>query len=219
MKVKWCCSLLIPAYAPKEKKIYYYDLASIAIDYMKSFKEENELQRGWDKNPKNQTELKTHIIERLLVIRKFSDRTKKYELDQNEFLKILLNMSGQFTPNKIFHYNDRLLLFGIIMIIPRNRPYFERLAKGGVKSMCWMMLTSIQKNIYQRLTWEFSNDSIIVNLPTNVGDVSGLETLDSNDPTQMNTSWLRVKQYHSLYWFYIYFCSHFIILFNIGTWT
>jgi len=184
LKVKRYRAMMIPAYGPKEKKTYYYDLASIAIDYSKAFKKEHELKRGWDKTPKNQTEMKTRIIERLLAMRKFSDTTKKYELEQNDVLKFLLNMWGQSTPNKVLHFNNRLRLFGIIMTIPRNRPYFERLAKGVVNKNVLDDDDFNLKNIYQRLTWDFSNDSIIVELPTNAVDVAGFDTLDPNDATR-----------------------------------
>ena len=46
LKVKRYRAAMIPAYGPKENKIFYYDLASIAIDYSNNFKKENELQRG-----------------------------------------------------------------------------------------------------------------------------------------------------------------------------
>ena len=184
LKVKRYRSMMVPAYGPKEKKTYYYDLASIAIDYSKAFKKEHELKRGWDKTPKNQTEMKTRIIERLLVMRKYSDTTKKYELKQSDVLHFLLNMWGQSTPNKVLHYNDRLRLFGIIMTIPRNRPYFERLAKGVISKNVLDDDDFNPKNIYQRLTWDFSNDSIIVDLPPNAVDVEGYGTLDPNDATR-----------------------------------
>ena len=70
LKVKRYKSSMIPAYGPKEDKTYYYDLASIAIDYSKNFKKESQLGRGWGKVPKNQTEMKTRVIERLLGMRK-----------------------------------------------------------------------------------------------------------------------------------------------------
>ena len=63
MKVKHYRAMMIPAYGPKENKSYYYNLASITVDYSKAFKKEHELNRGWDKTPKNQTEMKTRIIE------------------------------------------------------------------------------------------------------------------------------------------------------------
>ena len=74
--------------------------------------------------------MKTRIIERLLAMRKYNDTTKKYELDQNKVLEILLNMWGQSSPSKILHYNDRVCLFGILMTIHRYCTYFKRLAEG-----------------------------------------------------------------------------------------
>ena len=70
------------------------------------------------------------------------------------------------------------------MTIPRNRPDFERLTKGVVNKNVLDDDDFNPKNIYQRLTWDFSNDSIIVDLPTNAVDVAGFETLDPNDATR-----------------------------------
>ena len=151
---------MIPAYGPKENKIFYYDLASIAIDYSKNFKKENELHRGWAKVPKNQTEMKTRIIERLLAMRKYNDNSKKYELDQDKLLVFLQNMWGQSSPNKVLHFNDRLRLFGILMTTPSNRPLFERLAKGVADKNVLDDDSFHPKNIFQKLTWDFSNESI-----------------------------------------------------------
>jgi len=130
LRVKRYRGMMIPAYGPKEKKVYYYDLVSIVIDYSKALKKEHGLNRGWDKTSKNQTEMKTRIIEQLLAMRKYNDATKKYELDQNKVLEILLNIWDQFSPSKVLHCNDRVRLFGIPMTIPRNHTYFERLAKS-----------------------------------------------------------------------------------------
>ena len=74
--------------------------------------------------------MKTRSIKRLLVMRKYSNDTLKYELDQNDLLDFLLNMWGQSAPSKALQFNDRVCLFGIIMTITKNCPYFELLAKG-----------------------------------------------------------------------------------------
>ena len=86
LKVKRYKSNMIPGYGPKEKNILYYGLGSIAIDYSKQFKKEHELQRGWSKTPKNQTEMKVRIIERILVIREYCDIEKEYKSDQAQLL-------------------------------------------------------------------------------------------------------------------------------------
>ena len=52
LKVKrYKCSNIAP-YGPKETPIYYYHLVSIAIDYLKSFKKDMGMGRGWAKVPK-----------------------------------------------------------------------------------------------------------------------------------------------------------------------
>ena len=99
---------MIPVYGPKEDKTYYYGLASIAINYDKNFKKESESGRGRGKVPKNQTEMKTRVIEQLLSMRKYSDIKKEYELDQGEVLTFLHNMWSQGAPSKVLHYIHRL---------------------------------------------------------------------------------------------------------------
>ena len=95
LKVKRYKGSNISPYGPKEAPLYYFHLTSIAIDYLKCFKKDNDLGRGWTKVPKNPTDIKTKIIERLLSMRKFSEETKKYELDQNRLLNMLTNVWGQ----------------------------------------------------------------------------------------------------------------------------
>ena len=127
--------------------------------------------------------MKTRIIEQLLVMRKYSDVTRKYVLDQNDLLDFLLNMWGQSAPSKVLHFNDRVCLFGIIMTIPKNRPYFERLAKGVANKNVLDDVDYNPKNIFQKLTWDFCNDSIVIQLPANASNVTGYESLNANDPT------------------------------------
>jgi len=100
-KVKRYKSNIIPGYGPKGKKIIYYGLGSIAIDYGKKFKKEHELQRGWSKTPKNQTEMKVRIMEQVLVIQEYCDIEKEYKLDQSQLLDISKNMWRQSSPNKV----------------------------------------------------------------------------------------------------------------------
>ena len=73
LEVKQCRASMIPTHGPKEDKTYYYRLAIVAINYAKNFKKKIVLGRGWGKVPKNQTEIKTRVIERLLSMRKYSD--------------------------------------------------------------------------------------------------------------------------------------------------
>ena len=87
------------------------------------------MERGWTNIPKNQTDVKKRV-ERLLAMRKLLDSSKKYKLDQNIILDMLSNVWGYPTQNKVVHFNNRLRLFGLIITIPRNRPYYKRLAGG-----------------------------------------------------------------------------------------
>ena len=52
LKVKQYKNHNIASYGPKEDPLYYYNLSSIVIDYIKYFKREKELGRGWNKVPK-----------------------------------------------------------------------------------------------------------------------------------------------------------------------
>ena len=185
LKVKRYKGSMLPAYGPKEDQIYYYDLASIAIDYSRNFKKECDLGRGWGKVPKNQTEMKIRVIERLLAMRKYSESKKEYELDQGEVLFFLHNMWSQGAPSKVLHYNDRLRLFGMVMNIPSHRPLFERLALGVANKNVLDNDCFHPKNIFQKLTWDFCNESIRVDLPSDAVDVEGWDVLDANDPTHI----------------------------------
>ena len=118
-------------------------------------------------------------------MRKFSEQTKKYELDQNRLLDMLTNVWGQAQPKNVIHFNDRLRLFGILMSIPSNRPLFERLASGVADKNVLDDIGMQLKNIYQKLTFDFCNDSIKVQLPPNSIDVEGWEHLDPNDASRI----------------------------------
>ena len=58
LKVKRYKGSNISPYGPKEAPIYYFHLTSIAIDYLKCFKKEKDLGRGWAKVPKNPTDIR-----------------------------------------------------------------------------------------------------------------------------------------------------------------
>ena len=105
------------------------------------------MERGWTNVPKNQTDVKK-IVERLLTMRKLSDSSKKYELDQNRILDMLSNVWGYPTQNKVVHFNDRLRLFGLIMTIPCNRLYYERLEGGGGVIQMFLMMGHFPQNRY-----------------------------------------------------------------------
>ena len=101
----------------------------IAIEYVKRMSNEREMGRGWAKLPKNKTDTKLKIIERLLALRKRADNGE-YILSQTKNLQVLSNQWGAGAPSTELHHNDRVRLFGILMTIPENREYFQRLAEG-----------------------------------------------------------------------------------------
>ena len=74
-------------------EMYYYNLTAIAVDYLKLFKEENTLGRGWGKVPENKSNAKLKIIGIVLALRKEND-DGNYILDQNRILSMLSNMWG-----------------------------------------------------------------------------------------------------------------------------
>ena len=89
LKIKRYKGSMIPGHGPKASPNYCYHLTSIGIDYIKKFKKEKDMGRGWNKVPKNQTDVKRKIVDKLLVMRKLSDSSRKYEPDQNKILDML----------------------------------------------------------------------------------------------------------------------------------
>lgn len=61
--------------------LYYYDLSSITIDYLKSFASDHELDRGWVKVPNNKSDAKVRIINSIIAMKREGD-DGKYVLDQ-----------------------------------------------------------------------------------------------------------------------------------------
>ena len=69
------------------------------------------------------------------------------------------------------------------MTTPKNRTYFEQLTKGiGNKNVDDDAYSP--KNIFHKLTLDFSYESIIFQLPANASDVKGFEDLNANNATQ-----------------------------------
>ena len=129
--------------------------------------------------------MKTKIVLRLLAMQRLNSNSNRYELDQIQLLDMLQNVWGYAQPSQIIHFNDRLRVFGLIMTLPKNRAYFERLALG-VTSKNVLDDGSMQpKHIFQELTFDFCNELIRVELPKNSVDVEGFETLNPNDITRI----------------------------------
>ena len=175
----------IPGYGPVECPIFYYDLTSIAIDWMKSFKNEHLLGRGWNKIPKNPTDVKMKIIERLLAMRKYNPNTGSYELEQSVLLGQLENVWGYAQPSTQLHHNDRLRLFGLLMTLPHNLAAYTRLGEGIKNRAVFDDPNMNPKAIFAALAVDFNNNDIIVQLPVNAMDVDGFESLGANDITRI----------------------------------
>ena len=175
----------IPGYGPDEAPIYYFDLTSIAIDWLKSFKAQHLLGRGWNKIPKNATDGKMKIIQRLLQMRKYNDQTQLFELEQTVLLGQLQNVWGYAQPPTQLHHNDRIRLFGILMTLPHNLAMYTRLAEGINNRAVFDDPKMHPKQMFTKMAQDFNNDDLVITLPTNASDVEGYDTLDPNDHSRM----------------------------------
>ena len=81
----------IPPVGPPESPMYYYNISSIAIDYLKKFSTEKELGNGWNKVPVNMTNAKDKIIGLLLSLRR-QDNGGVYVLEQERIIGMLANI-------------------------------------------------------------------------------------------------------------------------------
>ena len=67
---------------------------------------ENTLGRGWNKLPKNRTDAKLKIFERLLAMRKLVN--DEYVLDQDRLIGMLSNVWVSVNPATNIHHNDHI---------------------------------------------------------------------------------------------------------------
>ena len=63
-------------------QLFYFHLTAIAVDFAKIMKESKDINSGWDTIPKNNTQIKEKIVERLLSLRTLEEGGK-YVLDQS----------------------------------------------------------------------------------------------------------------------------------------
>ena len=73
---------------------------------------------GWKNLPRNKTDIKIKIVQRLLAMRKLVD--ERYMLDQNNFMEMIASTWGGNSPTLTVHHNDCVWFFGIVMIIDEN---------------------------------------------------------------------------------------------------
>ena len=161
--------------------MYYFQLTCIAIDYMEYFKDNVS---GWNRLPKNVTDLKSKILELLMTFRKRTE-TGSYELDQSMFINLLFeNWGGRQAIAQIVD-NDKLRVFGLLLTIAKNKYILERLSEG-IKDRQQLddPVYSI-KAMFQNLVLDYNNEHIHVKLPPDAEELDDYLTLDANDSSRM----------------------------------
>ena len=108
----------------KEDMLFYYDLTSIAVDYVKHMKGRHTDKTGWLTLPVNLHNVKKKIVETIVAMRSLVNN--KFQYDQDRLVNQLHGMWGNDNYSHSVHVNDKLRLFGLIMSIEENRPLFER---------------------------------------------------------------------------------------------
>ena len=109
----------------------------------------------------------------------------QYHYDQDQLVNLLHGMWGHDNASHSVHHNDKLRLFGLIMSIDENRPLFERLACGASERYQLDDSSLSLASIFRKLSFQFGNEDIHVNLPPNASDVQGIENVDANDKMRM----------------------------------
>ena len=176
----------IPPFGPSENQTYYPLLSSIAIDFLKSLVSERKAGRGWSRLPKNNTDIKTKIIERLMMLRKIDESSNKYELNQSYFLSLLETSWGMDIQADRITDNDKLRLFGLLFL-SKNEEKLHRLAEGISSRQQLDDPSSNIKYIFQNLALDFNNSDIIVELPEKSLDIPEIELdeLNGNDESRI----------------------------------
>ena len=165
---------------PNENDVlFYYDLTSIAVDYVKLMRTMQSNQSGWIKLPVNLPNAKKKIVEIILQMRVMSNNEWHY--DQIRLINQLHGMWGNDNSSHSVHHNDKLRLFGLIMTLEENRPMFERLACGCTERYHLDDASLSLASIIRKLSFQFGNEDIKVKLPENSDDVEGIENVDAND--------------------------------------
>ena len=139
---------------------------------------------GWNRLPKNVTDLKSKILELLMTFRKRTE-TCSYELDQSMFINLLFeNWGGRQAIAQIVD-NDKLRVFGLLLTVAKNKYILERLSEG-IKDRQQLddSVYSI-KAMFQNLVLDYNNEHIHVKLPPDAEELDDYLTLDANDSSRM----------------------------------
>ena len=167
----------IPCYGPNDE--YYYELASIAIDYIKSINLRKVEGLGWDGFPKNMTDVKVKIVGLLLEYR-VSDADGMYHMNQSKLLQNLDTMWGSNNSASTLEDNDKIRVIGLLFLESNNEKLY-RLSQGvqGRRDLDDPALST--KGIFQLLSLDFNNNEIKIELPDEAADVDGADELNPND--------------------------------------
>ena len=170
---------IISVGSEKDKRFYFH-LTAIAVDFAKIMKESKDMNTGWDKIPKNNTQIKEKIVERLLSLRT-KEEGGKYVLDQKRVVQMLETFWGSKAVDTTPHVNDRLRLFGILMTNIEFRPMLQRLSDGVVNREQLDNPELSLKQMFMNLALAFNNEEVVITLPDDAFDLENSEMLDPND--------------------------------------
>ena len=170
----------IPPIGPEGEQLYYPDLAANAIDLSKSIFTQNELKTGWLYLPKNKTDVKLKILNKLLALRKLHDG--KYHLDQTRILTMFQKIWGAGPKSNVLHPNDRARLFGVVMTLEENREIYEKIALGVRNRADLDDVSMTLEQMFQQIALSFNNEDILLELPQEAYDVNDFDLINLNDP-------------------------------------
>ena len=169
-----------------DDKLYYYKLTAIAVDFSKEMRQCKENSTGWERLPKNNTQIKERIVERLLAMRELNVRGD-YTLNQSVIIHTFHSIWGGNNIDGAPHHNDRLRLFGILMSKPDFREHIERLTEG-VNSRAALDNPSLSlKQIFVEAALAFNNEDIIVDMPDESMDLEHVGLLNPNDQSRIGS--------------------------------
>ena len=104
-----------------------------------------------------------------------------YVLDEVRLVDTLHGLWGNGTASQGVHDNDKVRLFGILMSLQKNRLLLQRLAECATERSTIGDPELSINGIFTQLCFDFNNDDIIIELPSNACDVEGVENLDPNN--------------------------------------
>ena len=113
------------AIGPKGNKLFYYHLTTIVVDMNKIICDQFH-SSGWRKIPKNSTQVKEKVVERLLALQQRGPYGS-FVLEQKSIILFLKQILGTNSISLGPHPNDRVRLYGILMTKPAFRPALQRL--------------------------------------------------------------------------------------------